>query len=297
MKFFLSLTASLALLSQGLAAPTKGTYCGLFFQDDEIAQQSSGSLTITTTAKGNFSGSIQINGSRASLKSTFDATGKASVEVKMRNLNPLHLELQLDQSAAVEVVSGTVSDGTWTAQFAAHRAAFDGKASVAPQSGNYTVIIPDRYHSATIPGGFGNGTVSVSKAGKVKLTGTLADGTKISQGSTISQGGLWPFYLSLYAGKGCALSWITFSKESLTDLHGTFTWMKAAGAKSKSYPAGFSNETEVLGSAYHAPASGTRVLSFETGDVTLGGGNLENIVNNHVTVDGKNRVKNLSDNK
>src|SRR5205823_8237034 len=126
------------------------------------------SLTITTTSKTAFTGKLQIGGARASFKGAFDASGKTSITAKAGKLNPIHLDLQLDPSPNAEFITGTVSDGTWTADLSAHRAAFDGKLNVAPQTGNYTVIIPDRYHSTTVPGGYGYGAVSVTKAGKAK---------------------------------------------------------------------------------------------------------------------------------
>src|SRR5205085_192782 len=42
---------------------------------------------------------------------------------------------------------------------------------------------------------------------------------------------------------------------------------------------------------------GTAILTFENGDVVLGGGNLDKLIVNHVQVDANNHVKNLGDNK
>src|SRR5437867_2232951 len=158
MKLLWLLAISLALAAPSRAASAKGAYYGLFSEHTQPSHQSSGFVTITTTSKGTFSGKLQVNGARVSFKGAFDSSGKASVTanaVPSRGIAPLHLDLQLDQSSVAEAITGTISDGTWSADLSAHRAAFDGKANLSPQAGNYNLIIPDRYHTTTIPGGYG----------------------------------------------------------------------------------------------------------------------------------------------
>jgi len=201
-------TAALAVAWPSAGAPAKGSYYGLFSDPNHVSQQSCGSVTITTTAKGAFGGQLQVNGTRASIRGAFDSAGKASLTVKSGKMNSLSLELQLVSSPDDASIVGSVSDGNWTAGLFARHAGFDGKGNVAPQAGRYTVLILARAGSPTTPAGYGYGTVSVNKAGKASLVGTLADGTKISQAGVLSKEGWWPFYVSLYAGQGSAMSWI-----------------------------------------------------------------------------------------
>jgi hypothetical protein len=295
MKLLLTLSALLVLAWPAFAASPKGTYNGLF-QTDTNSQQSSGAITITTTTKGTFTGKLQCNGTQASFRGTFDADGNAEASAKTRGATSLKLLLALDPSSAAAFINGTISDGKWTAQVAAKRAAFDGKTSSAPQAGRYTVILPSD-HDSSMPVGTGYATVSVSKAGRVKLAGSLADGTKISQAAALSSDGSWPFYVSLYGGQGSAISWILFLHQPQSDLVGSLSWIKPASSKAKFYPAGFITETSLIGSAYVPPASGAAPIHLTTGNVTFAGGNLDQTIVNNVTIDSKGRVKNLGDNK
>src|SRR5205823_2550827 len=146
------------------------------------------------------------------------------------------------------------------------------------------------------PAGDGYGTVTVTKAGRVNLAGTLADGTKISQSAGLSKDGQWAFYAPLYAGAGSGMGWFRLMHQPQTDITGSLTWIKTSNSKNKFYPSGFTSETSVVGSAYK-PSKGSANLTFENGDVVLGSGNLDKLIVNHVQVDANNHVKNLSDNK
>ena len=50
------------------------------------------------------------------------------------------------------------------------------------------------------PGGDGIGTVTVTKGGAVTLSGTLAEGTKITQATALSRNEEWPLHVSLHGG-------------------------------------------------------------------------------------------------
>src|SRR5947209_18413543 len=115
MKLLWVLAISLALAAPSRAASAKGTYYGLFSEHTQPSHQSSGFVTITTTSKGTFSGKLQIHGARVAFNGSFDSSGKASVTANAARLAPLHLDLQLDQSPAAEAITGTISDGTWSA--------------------------------------------------------------------------------------------------------------------------------------------------------------------------------------
>src|SRR5580765_566290 len=162
---FLFISGVLALALPVLATPVKGTYNGLFSETATNAQQISGAITITTTTKGTFTGKLQLGATRASFKGAFDSGGNASVTLKIKNSGSLKLQLSLDPAPTPDVISGTISDGTWTSQIVAKRAAFDGKTELAPQAGRYTLVIPGRPGFTTAPAGSGYATISVTKSG------------------------------------------------------------------------------------------------------------------------------------
>ena len=120
----------------------KGVYRGLFSEDDGVTQTNSGAFNITAGATGNFSGKLQMGAVKYALKGRFDATGAATVTVARSGLNALTLSLQLDLYGGSDQVTGTVSDGVWTASLTGNRAVFNSTSHIAPQAGRYTVIIP-----------------------------------------------------------------------------------------------------------------------------------------------------------
>jgi hypothetical protein len=293
MKLVGFLAFAFALAWPSHAQPAKGTYNGLFFGTNGVSLENSGSFTLTTTAAGAFSGKLQIGNARASLSGTFIG-GVADTIAHPSKTESLHVQLQWDASS--DQISGTISDGIWSANLASGRAAFDGKSLVAPQAGHYTVIIPGTNNSPSVPSGDGYGTVTVTTAGRVNLAGALADGTKITQSSSLSTNGQWPLFVSLYNGSGSIVSWVSFTNSAQSALNGNLTWFKPISS-AKYYPGGFTNQSQILGFVYQQPAKGNGVLELVSGAVTFDGGNLARSITNNVLLDANNRVNNLDANK
>ena len=62
------------------------------------------------------------------------------------------------------------------------------------------------------------------------------------------------------------------------------------------YPGGFTNETELTGSVYLAPATSNRVVNITNAVVVLAGGNLSQPFTNHAVLGVDNKVTNRSSN-
>jgi hypothetical protein len=276
--------------------PIKATFFGLFTVPDTVAQGSSGSFTVSTTVKRTFTGNLQSGNNRYPISGQFDTNGSATITIHRRNLNSLLVNLQIDLSPGADRITGSVSDGTFTAELRGNSAAFDGRTALAPQAGKYTVAILGSPASAAAPGGDGVGVVQVDRAGRIRLTGTLADGTKISQSASLSKDGQWPLYVPLYGGQGSVLSWITFADLPEEDLTGDLVWIKPATSK-KLFPAGFALATIATGSRYQQPARGTPILNLSPGSIELTGANLAQGITNRISLGTGNRVTNLSSNK
>jgi len=185
---------------------------------------------------------------------------------------------------SLDQITGSVSDGTHTANLVGNRAAFDGRQNIAPQAGQYTMIIPGSSGSRSLPGGDSYATVTVDKAGKIKLAGSLADGTKLTQSAAVSKNGDWPFFVSLYGGKGAILAWLTFLTTPTNDVNGDLVWVKPSVATAKFYPAGFNFMTSALGFRYHAPAAGSTLFNFSNGALVLDGGDLSQAITNAIAI-------------
>jgi hypothetical protein len=275
-----SLTNSITLV-QSLFVQVKGTYRGLFFETNGVSQQSSGSFTMTVAANGAFSGTLQLAGTRNSISGRFDSDGNASTIVVPPGFSPLNVNLQLDPESGSGRITGVVSNETWAAELAGDRAVFNARSDPAPQAGHYTMIIPGNYGSTTEPGGDGFGAVTVDASGRLRLAGSLADGTRISQAAQLSRAGQWPLYLSLYSGQGSLLSWITFADTPTNDLSGGLSWIKAGLPKAKYYPGGFTNEAIAWGSHYIRPVLRSNVLNSTNVDIVLSGGDLPQTITNY----------------
>jgi hypothetical protein len=125
--------------------------------------------------------------------------------------------------------------------------------------------------------------------GNIQWSGTLADGTKLTQKSAISKEGVWPLYASLYNGSGCVLGWIQFANETSSDLGGKVLWLKPVGAVSKTYMGGFTNAVNAVGSSYNS-AVGTKALSMGTGQFVLSGAGLAQPITNAITLSSDNKI-------
>jgi hypothetical protein len=202
--------------------------------------------------------------------------------------SPLTVIVQLDLTAGTDRLEGSVSDGVWVAELAGDRAVFDGKKSIPTQAGCYTMIIPGT--AGTEPVGDSYGSMTVDKAGRIRFSGALADGTKLTQAVPVSKNGDWPFYVSLYQGQGSMLNWLSFSNSATDGPAGEVFWLKSAMAASKYYPGGFIKATSAAGWRYIPPAGGSKLLNLVNAKLVLSGGGLTQSITNLLALGARNRV-------
>ena len=210
------------------------------------------------------------------------------------------LNLALNLTPGSDILTGTLSNSAWVADLRADRAVFS-KTNPAPYAGKFTLIFPgaEQDDDTTTPLGLGYGAVTVDGLGNVVLGGYLADGTVLSQGTSVSKDGWWPLYAGLYGGKGSIWGWLQFTNQPPPDMRGgEACWIKQAQPAAKYYPLGFTNVLETQGSLYVAPSSPTiRVMDLTNGMVSFAGGNLSQPFTNLVVLTNKNAVVNQSTNK
>jgi hypothetical protein len=284
-------------LPPGAFLPRKGFYNGLFYTTDRTAARSSGFCAISTTAKGRFTGRLLLGSARYSLSGPLDSGGHAHLNIPRRNLAPLTVDLQIDSTSDSDSITGTVSDGTWTANLLARRATFDGKMTIAPQAGQYTFVFQGSRGSTATPAGDSYGTVSVDKAGEARLTCWLADGARANQSVSLSGAGEFPLYLSLYGRNGFVSGWLNVTNTPQDDLNGTVSWSKPTTPKTKFYQKGFSIETSASGSRYQRPAKGEKVLNLSGAEIVLAGAGLKTGITNEIVLNTGNRISNFGNNK
>jgi hypothetical protein len=132
-------------------------------------------------------------------------------------------------------------------------------------------------------------TLTVDPLGNLTASGSLADGTKISQKTFVSATGLWPFYQGLYSGHGSIFGWLSITDMPESDIEGTVTWFKFPQPKTKYYPLGFTNQAGVAASHYLF-TNNVPLLNFGAGQVWLSAGNLSQVFTNFVTLETNNKV-------
>jgi Divergent InlB B-repeat domain/Fibronectin type III domain len=262
--------------------PAVGSYRGLFYVANAVSAENSGSFSASVTSAGAFTASLALGAVNYSFAGAFNPlSGTAPVKTFHRpGLSNITVQLQLDFSGGP--MTGSVSDGTWTADLLANPAIYS-HTNLAPQAGRYTMLIPGANNSAGQPGGNGFAAVTVNTLGDVSLSGTLGDGTAFTSSSVVASQGQWPFYVALYGGKGSILGWLSFATNG--DVNGQIDWFKTPEATAKFYPGGFDFGAEIIGSPYKY-TNGLPVLGFTDGDglLSLTDGDLSESITNQVVL-------------
>jgi len=279
------------LMASGVRADTpnsvgawKGTYTGLF-SDTNLVHETAGLFTATVTSSGAFTAKLQSGATKGTVRGAFDASGHATITVLQRKVPVFNAELQIDTTPGADRLTGTVSGGTWTVNVTAARAVFNARTNPCPYATNYTVVIPGVPDSEDGPQGHSFGTVVVTRAGSLRVVGSLADGSPFSQTANVSKTGEWPLFVALYGGRGSLLGRPSFSSQHTVD--GLVHWTKPAIANQPLYPGGFTNDAVVSGSAY-APAS--PALTIADGIATLDSASLLTPLTNAVLFTSKNKI-------
>lgn len=273
---------------------SKGVFNGLFYEDDQVRLGQSGFFSLTLSDKGAYSAYVQLGTRKTKASGKLTLNGRATNVVTRPGTNALIITWAVGLDGS-DQITGTVGDGTWTADLLGDRATFH-KTNAAPQVGNHTLLLLGSSGDLA-PEGDSYGTASVDAAGVVKLKAYLADKSSITGKVPLSKNGQWPLYAPLYGGKGALLGWATFSDQPSTDFEGVMSWIKPAIPGPALYPDGFSSEAALLGSRY-TPASGNtnRVLNFSNAVVLVSGGNLPASYTNDVLLGASGKVTNSGPN-
>jgi Matrixin/Divergent InlB B-repeat domain len=270
--------------------PVAGTFTGLFRETTTARQESSGSFTLKLTGSGTYSGKLLVAGVSHSFSGRFDLDGRATNHMTRGTNSALGLDLTLDLGTnGLERITGTVSDGFWSADLLANRSVFNAATKPAPWAGLYTLIIPGTNDPAVGTGGDSYGTVRIDANGNVKLSGKLSDNTTLTQKAPLSKRGEWPVYVPLYSKKGSLFSWVQFDTNfPAAGLKGVLDWFKPTVTKGL-YAVGFTNQSSLIGSSYLPPAAKTnRVVTLADGTIIMSGGNSSST--NFVTLTQDNKV-------
>jgi hypothetical protein len=242
----LVLSATLVAPRQALSAagPTAvtGIYNGLFSVASGVTEQTAGMLRgLTVRQNGTYSGTLLINGKSHFITGSFNAANQAanSIARAPSQGGPLQVQMTLSNASnappqVTGLVSGTTNGVAWTANLIADFATNSLSAA------RYTMLIPPCTNNAppdASPGGDGYALIA-NNAGRISLTGALADGTAFSQTTTVSQDGYVPIFANLYVRKGLLLGWINLDLTNTTGV--SLAWIHPKRT-SGLYRTGFTN--------------------------------------------------------
>lgn len=274
---------------------TKGVYNGLFYETNEVRIGSSGAFTFALADKGTYSASLRLGKKTHKTSGRIQLNGKATNTIARPGTNSLTIIWNVNLEGA-EQISGTVSDGDWTAELLGDRAVFT-KTNPAPHAGKYTLVLFGSPGALLAPEGDSYGTASVDSNGVVKLKGYLADKTSIATKVPTSRNGQWPLYVPLYSGQGAILGWAGFTNTPSADLEAILNWSKPSLPSAKYHPDGFTAQAALLGSRYTLPVGPgptNTILALTDALLILEGGNLPSALTNDVILGSGSRVTNAS---
>jgi hypothetical protein len=275
-----------------------GGYNGLFYVGDDtdgVRHETSGAVSFRLSNLGSFSGHLLLAGQRLAFSGRFALDGRATNAVRRAGTNVLSLELALDLGGGSDRVLGHVNaaQGNWSAELSGDRAPTYAGASASPYRGQYTLLLTNRDSATRLGDSFG--TVSVNAHGRLSLSGSLADNTRVSQSVPISKDGQWPLYVGLYGRKGSLLSWVAIGTNPppAASVSGALSWIRPGLAGASHYPEGFISTQDITGSSYVPPGT-NKVLELDLGELRADGGDLGGSFTNIVALGFRHTVTNLT---
>ncbi len=239
-----------------------------------------GDLNVSLASSGKITATLLAGKSTHTYSGTLSAAGGFTETV-----SGVKLSLQLQMTDARLIFTGMADNEAVTA----FRSAYDAGEPLG-EVGSYTAgIFPKANTGATfVPAGYGDSLMTVSAAGLVTLTGSLADGSALHSEGLLLQG-LNGYDQYLFFNDSDLTGSIAFQPGSGFDCSGVIDWADAAGQNSY-FPKGFSSTLTIEGTRYAAPAAGVRALPFTSGIFILSGGGLATAIQEKVNLSTANGV-------
>lgn len=233
-----------------------------------------GVLTVKVAAGGTVTGKITTVDGSLSFKGNLASSGIFTFNTHHKKLGTISIDLNGTLTGNSAQLQGTVSLNGETLKLASS-ARLATAAEVGLAAGRYTfTFLPDNNLSAT-PQGYGWSVASLNKSGTFQLSGTLADGTKLSLGTGLRLDGTVLVYVTPRK-TASGLAGILIPAAAPASFAGGLVWEKLA-TSSGPYALGFSAGVTASGYRYTVPDSGSTILDYpisESAWLTLANGGL-----------------------
>jgi hypothetical protein len=242
-----------------LFIPNQGAYRGLI-----ESENANGLIQFSLVRTGVFSGWVLLDNVLARFTGRFDVNGNATLSIPRAGAAPLALTFAIDTQNGNGAISGSVSDGSFTAQFNADRAAYNATTKRAPLRGRYTVRLTAGSSKTgdVLPAGSAVAALNVTLAGRATIVGRLPDDTVFTQTAPLSSANEMKFFIPLRGG-GSLIGTLTLT-DGDSVVTGNLDWstFDEHGAASEF-------TLQAFGSQFRLPARGARVLDFAKGILDL----------------------------
>ncbi|MGZ5567636.1 MAG: immunoglobulin domain-containing protein [Limisphaerales bacterium] len=193
-----------------------GTYNGLFANTTNMLNASSGSLlNFVVNTNGTYSGKIDIAGTAYSLSGVFNSAASSSNLVTRSKGNVVVL---LWQDLPFGTISGNVSCAAegWSVPLRAQVTRYSSSNPTQASGNNVNFIDWNNVFG-------GQAFITNTVAGAVKMSGKLADSTKISVNASLASTDEFPVHIDLYRRTGMLHGWIQMTN-GIPD--GALMWIK-----------------------------------------------------------------------
>ncbi len=287
-------TFTATFIQNPFSTSVTGNYNGLVVADgaSTASNSTNGLVTVALTSAGTFTGTLKIDGFSLAISGLFDTTPtvavarfgatRSTVLQVQRTTKPAY-NLSLNLTLATKQITGTldqvyrsalVSNSIVTADRAFYSTTNTVPSNYLVNKGQYNVVFPARatqtgLTKADYPQGDGFGSIAVTSAGAITLSGTLADGTKVSASSFLRKPGAnatAALYAQLYTGLAGSLGGtVTLDDtQANTDVAGTnFFWFRPWQNKVQYYPWGWPEgiQVDLAGTKLKVVTTGVNAVS------------------------------------
>jgi hypothetical protein len=260
---------------------SNGLYSGLFFPSNNSIPRNSGFISFNLTPSGAYIGKLNPIGASYPIRGKFDGNGFSAI-TGTRGSDTIGLLLNLPSDPSTEIITGRYYyDGVNFSPVVMYRVQKFSRTTPSPQAGTYSFTISPTDNPTIITGdGYGYGSVTIDPLGKIKMTGTLADGTVVKQNGKMLKYGIWPFIALANGGRETVLGWVTFATNN------TFSATRVDWF-APHFP-GNTNQTTKLNGAPFSRTS--RLADWTSGTLTLSGDELDAPVTADVTLSDNGQI-------
>jgi len=290
----------------------QGTYSGLIVATNHLTQDSIGAFTLTMRANRKFLGGLIYRGGHYTFNSQFTRLGQGGLQGNLFGQS-VTIAFQYDETNAPPRMQGAVFIAGSIAEAEGYRIERRSPTNDVARPGKYTYVMSGSPNAIVAPGGAGSGTVTITPAGAVRMTGTLGEGTVFRQTASLLAQDRWRVFVTPDKGKGNLLGWLVLSAgqtryttntnvtsfstnitvvtNTAPPLHtfsGSLYWFKQSHLTNLYYPFGFTNTLTVQGGLYTRPADGERLFNWTNGVAIIQGGNLPAPSTNRIVLNDDN---------